>query len=147
VLNIKSYEITVKNIELEKLFLQDMPLILGDMSQLEQVFMNIINNAEYAMLENGKGGKLTVRTSLSESEKKEIIVEIEDTGPGIPAKILPYIFDPFFTTKPVGQGTGLGLPVSYGIVREHGGEIHAANKGGGGAVFTIRLPIGAEVYA
>ncbi len=146
VLNIKSYEMKVKNIEVEKQFRSGMPFVLGDMSQLEQVFMNIINNAEYVMLENGKGGKLTVRTYLGEGEKKEVIVEIEDTGPGIPTKILPNIFDPFFTTKPVGKGTGLGLPVSYGIIKEHGGEIYVANRERGGAVFTVKLPVGGDIY-
>ena len=69
-----------------------------------------------------------------------MVVTIRDSGPGIPADVLPRIFDPFFTTKDVGQGTGLGLAITYGIVQEHGGTISAANEDGGGAVFPIELP-------
>jgi two-component system sensor histidine kinase HupT/HoxJ len=69
------------------------------------------------------------------------VITITDTGPGIPPDVLRRIFDPFFTTKPVGEGTGLGLSISYEIVTKHGGEIRAESAPGGGAVFTLRLPV------
>jgi signal transduction histidine kinase len=116
---------------------------MADPSQLEQVFLNIINNAEYAMREKGKSGVLTVNIFKDGRKKggQRVVIEIFDTGPGIPEDVISKLFDPFFTTKPVGKGTGLGLSVSYGIIKEHGGEIYAGNKKEGGALFTIKLPV------
>ena len=143
VLDIRSYEMKVRNVELKKNYQPDLPLIMADPSQLEQVFLNIINNAEYAIHKTGKAGTLTIATSLQEEqpEDKKVIIEISDTGAGIPENVFSKLFNPFFTTKPIGKGTGLGLSVSYGIIKEHGGEIHARNRKEGGAVFTIELPI------
>ncbi|MBM3475626.1 MAG: response regulator [Armatimonadetes bacterium] len=113
-----------------------MPTIAGDPGGLQQVLSNVIGNACQAMGE--AGGVLTVAGHVADDT---ISLRVSDTGPGIPEDVLPRIFDPFFTTKGVGQGTGLGLSVSHGIVHDHGGEIVAGNGAQGGAVFTIRLPI------
>jgi len=143
VLTIRSYEMKVRNVEVIRHYQIDLPLIMADPSQLEQVFLNLITNAEYAIHETGKAGTLTVTTALQEKqlEDKKVIIEISDTGAGIPENVLAKIFNPFFTTKPVGKGTGLGLSVSYGIIKEHNGEIFARNQAEGGAVFTIELPV------
>jgi signal transduction histidine kinase len=113
-----------------------LPTTAADPGGLQQVLSNILGNAAQAMGE--AGGALTVAAHVAEDT---ITLTISDTGPGIPDDVLPRIFDPFFTTKGVGQGTGLGLSVSHGIVRDHGGEIVATNSPQGGAVFTIHLPI------
>ena len=143
VLNIRSYEMKVRNVELKKNYQPDLPLVIADSSQLEQVFLNLIVNAEYAIHAKGKAGTLTITTSLQEKqpEDQKVIIEIADTGAGIPENVLTKIFNPFFTTKPAGEGTGLGLSVSYGIIKEHGGEIGVRNQTEGGAVFIIELPV------
>lgn len=143
VLKIRDYEMKVRNIKVETNYQPDIPQIMADPSQLEQVFLNLIVNAEYAMLETGKGGTLTINVFLQgeQPEQQKVVIEISDTGSGIPADVLPKMFNPFFTTKPVGKGTGLGLSVSYGIIKEHGGEISVSNRKEGGAVFTIKLPV------
>jgi two-component system NtrC family sensor kinase len=112
-----------------------LPAVIADQHQLEQVFLNIINNAVDAILEAGKGGKLRVSCSL---EHGRVVVQFHDSGPGLadPSRV----FDPFYTTKQIGKGTGLGLSICYGIVKEHGGEVVAFNHAEGGAVFQIRLP-------
>ena len=132
----------VRNVELKKNYQIDLPLLMADPSQLEQVFLNLITNAEYAIHETGKAGTLTIATSLQEEqpEHKKVIIEFSDTGAGIPEGVITKLFNPFFTTKPVGKGTGLGLSISYGIIKEHGGEINVRNRKEGGAVFTIELP-------
>ena len=133
----------VRNVELKKNYQLDLPLVMADPSQLEQVFLNLITNAEYAIHETGKAGTLTITTSLQEKqpEHQKVIIEISDTGAGIPIDVLSKLFNPFFTTKPVGKGTGLGLSISYGIIKGHGGEISAGNRAEGGAVFSIELPV------
>jgi PAS domain S-box-containing protein len=141
VLDIRNYEMKTRNIKLEKNYQPDLPPVTADPSQLEQVFLNLISNAEYAIHETGKAGTLTVTTFLkqNDTEHKKVIIEISDTGGGIPENIFLKLFNPFFTTKPIGKGTGLGLSVSYGIIKEHGGEIFARNREEGGAVFTVEL--------
>ncbi|MCX8082025.1 MAG: transporter substrate-binding domain-containing protein [bacterium] len=138
VLEIKEYHLRVKNIKVNKLLQDDIPSISIDENQIEQVFLNIINNAEYAMTQQEKDRVLTIRTSIWNNYLK---IEFIDTGPGIPNDIIKRIFDPFFTTKPKDKGTGLGLSVSYGIIKEHGGEIYAENGKEGGAIFTVLLPL------
>ena len=87
------------------------------------------------------GGTLTLRGSATAGGVR---LEVEDTGDGIPADLLPHLFEPWVTTKPVGQGTGLGLGIVREVVRDHGGEVSAANRPGGGAVFTLDLPRAAD---
>ena len=113
--------------------------LLADPQLLEQVFLNILKNAIDAMPD---GGRLDVAMGLRERRAERFLeVRISDTGVGIPAEQLPRIFDPFFTTKAVGRGTGLGLSVSYGIVRAHGGFIEVQSEVGTGSTFTVVLPI------
>jgi len=113
----------------------DLPMVEMDVPRIKQVFLNIINNAVYAMKD---GGSLTIRSAL---DGTTIHVAFEDTGPGIPAEILSRIFDPFFTTKPEVSGTGLGLSVSLGIVQSHGGTIDVKSEIGAGTTFIVTLPI------
>jgi signal transduction histidine kinase len=113
----------------------ELPLVECLPSELNQVFMNLLLNAGQAI---GDRGVITLRTGASADEAW---VSIGDSGPGIPEDVLPKIFDPFFTTKPVGQGTGLGLSISYSIVAKHHGRIEVASPPGGGAVFTVVLPV------
>ena len=116
----------------------DVPFVSGDPLLLQQAFLNVLINAEHAIAGAGSGGRIEVR--IAPTEGGGVRTTIRDSGPGIPAEVLPRIFDPFFTTKDVGQGTGLGLAITYGIIQEHGGTIHAENGAEGGAVFTIDLP-------
>ncbi|ETR73318.1 MAG: PAS/PAC sensor signal transduction histidine kinase [Candidatus Magnetoglobus multicellularis str. Araruama] len=127
------------NIDIIRQLAPALPPVHSDVQQLNHVFMNIILNAADAMA--GKGS-LTVTTGLSES-KNHVIIQIQDTGPGIPDDVLPHIFEPFFTTKEEGKGTGLGLSLVYGIVQNHGGKIEA-NTSSTGTRFTIKLPIRQE---
>jgi signal transduction histidine kinase len=112
-------------------------------SQLNQVFMNLIVNAAHAIESHGT---ITLRTGQEEGEGK-VWVEVQDTGAGIKPEHLGRIFDPFFTTKPVGQGTGLGLSLSYGIVQKHDGRISVKSEVGVGSVFRVTLPIHAPTQA
>ena len=120
----------------------ELPILLADGHQLEQVFLNILMNGVDAMPE---GGHLDVSARLRQDREGPFaVVKITDTGMGIPAEDLSRIFDPFFTTKEVGRGTGLGLSVSYGIVRAHGGFIDVQSEIGRGSSFTVALPVRAE---
>jgi PAS domain S-box-containing protein len=126
-------------IEISRQLEEDVPPISGDPLLLQQALLNILINAEHAILSKGAPGRIA--TSVTRvNDGNTVRLTIEDTGAGIPAEILPRIFDPFFTTKDVGQGTGLGLAITYGIIQEHGGTIHASNTPHGGARFTIDLP-------
>jgi CheY-like chemotaxis protein len=106
--------------------------------QLQQVFLNLINNAHQALMESEPPRRLLVK---SESHGESILVSIADNGPGIAQEHMGKIFDPFFTTKEVGQGTGLGLSIAFGIVQEHGGRIWAESEPGKGSTFTVELPV------
>ena len=123
------------NVELET-HLSNIPEVDVSQTELQQVFLNIINNALDAM--DKKGGLLKISSRL---EKDFIVIEITDNGPGIPAPDLQKIFDPFFTTKPVGKGTGLGLSICYGIIKNLGGEIVVQSSLGAGASFFIKIPL------
>ena len=114
-----------------------LPDVPGDPDLLQQALLNVIINAEQALAEQGKGGRVTVTTA---AKNGRVVITVDDTGPGIAPDVLPRIFDPFFTTKEVGKGTGLGLAIVYGIVHEHGGTIQASAATAGGARFTIDLP-------
>ncbi len=128
-------EIRKRQIRLETT-LQDSPGVLGHPGKINQVFFHLLSNALEAC---SAGGKVAVRTRLEPG--REVITEIEDTGCGIKAEHLPHLFEPFFTTKPVGQGTGLGLSVSFGVIRDHGGTIEVQSEVGRGSLFRIRLPL------
>lgn len=128
------------NIDIEKNFDKNLPLVLVDDSQYQQVFMNIVLNAIQSMHEIGT---LTLDTLFDEKENM-IIVNIGDTGSGISEEIINKIFDPFFTTKEVGKGTGLGLSIAYGIVTRHNGKMTVHSEVGKGTVFTISTPAATE---
>jgi signal transduction histidine kinase len=138
VLEILAYELRTGNIEVHRAFQPELPKIMGDSHQLQQVILNLLNNARQAIEAHQHSGHLYVTT---ESSAAAIRITVEDNGPGISQENLSRIFDPFFTTKPVGKGTGLGLSLCYGIIREHGGTITAFSTPGKGATFTIELPI------
>ncbi len=116
----------------------EIPQTWADAHQLQQVFLNLIANAQQAIAHLGAEGTIAIRTS---TENGQIQVRVSDTGPGIPSEYLPQIFDPFFTTKDVGQGTGLGLSIAFGIVQEHGGHIFVASEANKGATFVVQLPV------
>jgi len=123
------------NVKTFKTFAPNLPQIVVDVNQLQQVFLNVLINAYQAMPDGGELRIVTKRVG------DQIHAIFEDTGIGIPSENLHRVFDPFFTTKEVGQGTGLGLSVSYGIVEQHGGTIEVKSDGQRGAVFTVKLPI------
>jgi two-component system NtrC family sensor kinase len=130
-------EASYRNIEIQTNYDPDLPLTTTDPNQLQQVFLNIINNSIDAI---DKEGKITLKTR-GLAENKELAIDISDNGPGIPKEVLPKIFDPFFTTKVVGKGTGLGLSISYTIIKQLGGRITADSEAGKGTTFTIWLPV------
>jgi C4-dicarboxylate-specific signal transduction histidine kinase len=136
VLELTSYDLQRARVQVVKEF-APCPPVLADANQLQQVILNIVQNAHQAMAAVPEIPRLTIRVH---GEGDHADLEIEDSGPGIPDDVLPRIFDPFFTTKPAGEGTGLGLSVSYGIVAAHGGVLRAAKGANGGAVFSIELP-------
>lgn len=125
----------------------NLPLVLGDRAQLEQVMRNLLNNAEHALLPQTQGehrsnpAQIRLRTRHDE---RDVIIEVEDNGPGVPKEIRSHIWDPFWTTKDEGEGTGLGLAVVHGIVIEHGGSVSIGESTKSGACFEVRLPIAKE---
>lgn len=118
-----------------------LPFVNGDPGQLQQVLMNLIGNARQAIVQEGKAGTIRLRTARIGDRR--VLLQVIDDGPGVPDTILARIFDPFFTTKPAGVGTGLGLSIVLSVVREHGGQVNVTNASGGGAVFSIELPVAA----
>ena len=124
-----------EGIEVERILSEDLPEILADPAQMTQVLVNIVVNAVQAM---SGGGKLTIQTK---SGKKYVSLFITDTGIGMPEKIKKQVFLPFFTTKDIGEGTGLGLAVVYGIVTSHGGSIDFKSELGKGTKFEVKLPV------
>lgn len=141
-LAIVDHQLGINNIRVEQDLEQGMPLCRGNANQLQQVLMNLMINAQQAM--TGAG---TVRLSARKGGEDCLELRVSDTGPGISREIQEKIFDPFFTTKPAGQGTGLGLSVTYGIVKEHGGEIRIESGEGEGATFIITLPAAQQATA
>jgi PAS domain S-box-containing protein len=137
-LDLRGYHLQTSNIKVITQLAKDLPLTVADAGQLQQVFLNLIVNAETEMKLARVSGKLLVKT---QQINKTIRISFKDDGPGIAEQNLDRIFDPFFTTRQVGQGTGLGLSVCYGIVSEHGGRIYAESKPGKGATFIVELPI------
>ena len=138
VLKLRHNQMEKENIQVNLSLWEDLPAIQGDISQIQQVFLNIILNAEYFMYRTNKRGTLTVNTKLTDGK---VIVVIRDDGPGIASEAISRIFDPFYTTKDVGEGTGLGLSICHGIVMEHGGTIFAESEPGQGAALTVELPV------
>ena len=136
VLNFIQQHAGLDNISIKKNYDSAVPEMRLDEKKIKQVFMNLIMNAKHAV---GKEGNLTISTGYSPDEGN-VVVKISDTGHCIEKKDMARIFDPFFTTKPTGEGTGLGLSVSYGIVKNHGGDILVESEVGKGSTFTIVLP-------
>jgi two-component system NtrC family sensor kinase len=134
-LTLRDYDLRMNNIRLHLNLAEDLPLAAADPHQLQQVFLNLVNNAVDAILESSPNGDLWVRTA---KESDKFIIEFVDSGKGV--KDASRVFDPFYTTKPVGKGTGLGLSICYGIITEHGGQIHVCNLPPRGACFRIQLP-------
>jgi PAS domain S-box-containing protein len=143
-LHLHAYSLRKNNITVDFLKEPSTPAVSGDAHQLMQVFLNLILNSEQAMREVRDRGTLRIRI---EKQEKSVSVIFQDDGPGISPDILPNIFDPFYTTKRPGRGTGLGLSICKAILREHNGNIEAASGPGGGAVFTVTLPVAMAVAA
>jgi PAS domain S-box-containing protein len=135
-LALRDYDLKINNIAVEREAVSEPAMVVADPHQIEQVFLNIINNAVDAILETGRTGKVKIRIY---SQNGHVCTQFADDGPGL--KDPKRIFDPFYTTKSVGKGTGLGLSICYGIVKEHGGDITAANGAEGGAVIEVKLPL------
>ncbi len=127
------------NVRVEQEYAEDVPMVCVDINQMKQIFINILNNAIYAM---PRGGKLVISTRAEKPDGSRPWVEIafRDTGDGIPAEELDRIFDPFYTSKDSGEGTGLGLSITKRIVEEHGGTIEVESRVGRGSTFTVKLP-------
>lgn len=140
-LDLKGYDLRVNNVRVTRELEAELPRTMLDFNQLQQVLLNLINNAQYAISHHRGQGHLNVSTRSSGGM---VQVRVQDDGPGIAREDLPRIFDPFFTTKPVGEGTGLGLSISYGIVRDHGGRIWAESEAGRGTCMVVELPIRRE---
>ena len=134
-LALRDYDLRMSNIRVHLDLAPDLPVTAADPHQLQQVFLNMVNNAVDAILESSTEGDLWVRTAM---EGDRLVIEFTDSGPGV--KDTSRVFDPFYTTKPVGKGTGLGLSICYGIITEHGGTIRVRNVSTRGACFTIELP-------
>jgi signal transduction histidine kinase/ActR/RegA family two-component response regulator len=143
-LEILEYDFRVSNIEVKAQLDPELPQTMADANQMQQVFVNIINNAQQAMKEKDKPGRLTVQTIRHADRLR---VEFTDTGPGIPLDQQEHILEPFYTTKSESKGTGLGLSISYGIVRAHGGNIAFRSSEGEGSTFVVDLPIVEEPTA
>ncbi len=139
-LALRSYEQRLSNINIIEALPSGLPLVFADPHQFQQVLLNLIINAEQAMIAANGRGTLILR-SWHDREGDAVVLEVNDDGPGVPEDVQPRIFDPFFTTKEVGKGTGLGLTVAYAIIQEHGGRISVKSEPGAGASFFVTLPV------
>ncbi len=136
---IVDHQLGLKNVEIESELADELPDISGNANQLQQVIMNLLINAQQAMGE--EGGTVSLATLI---EDDSLLITVSDTGPGIEPDVAAKVFEPFFTTKPAGQGTGLGLSVTYGIIQDHGGDISVERSESGGAKFVVALPLEVE---
>ena len=144
-LALRAYEQHLSNITIISALASGLPLVFADGYQIQQVLLNLVINAEQAMVSANGRGRLIVRTWY-DVDRDSVVLEINDDGPGVPDELQPKIFDPFFTTKQVGKGTGLGLTVAYAIVQEHGGRLRLESRPAAGASFYVELPVsGAEL--
>jgi len=134
----RAYQLSMDNIEVRLDLGSDVPGTMVDASQMQQVFINLINNARDAIREKGASGRIDITSRLSGGR---IVVSVTDTGKGFSEDVANRLFDPFFTTKDVGKGTGLGLSISYGIINEHGGNIYASSRPRVGTTFVVELPV------
>jgi two-component system NtrC family sensor kinase len=139
-LALRAYEHRLNNIDVVDALAARLPDVFADGHQIQQVLLNLIINAEQAMLSAAKGGSLMIRSS-HDAARETILIEVVDDGPGVPQELRSRIFDPFFTTKAVGKGTGLGLTVAYAIMQDHGGRIRVESNTGDGASFVVELPV------
>ncbi len=140
VVELRSYDLRLNGIEIATSFAPDLPPVFADASQVQQVLLNLILNAEQAVLHT-RVRRIDVRVT-AEPACAAVLVEVRDTGPGIAADSLGRVFDPFFTTRPAGEGTGLGLSIAQSIVRDHGGRIWVESEPQVGTAFFVRLPAG-----
>jgi two-component system NtrC family sensor kinase len=139
-LALRAYEHQLTNIKVVTALASGLPRIFADAHQIQQVLLNLIINAEQAMISTNGRGSLVLRT-WHDVEQELVALEVTDDGPGVPVDMKTKIFDPFFTTKGLGEGTGLGLTVAYAIVQEHGGQIRVESHPGRGASFVVELPV------
>jgi len=137
-IDLQRFSLAAERIRLEVWLDAQLPNVVADAGQLQQVLINLIGNARQAIESQNSGGTIRVRTQHTADNR--VRLEISDSGPGIPESIMARIFDPFFTTKAAGVGTGLGLAIVLSLVREHGGQVHVTSPRGSGAVFTVELP-------
>jgi signal transduction histidine kinase len=137
-LHLQAYSLRKNNISVDFLRAEELPQVSVDPHQLMQVFLNLILNAEQAIREVREAGTLRIRLGKTDAN---VWASFQDDGPGIAPEIVSNIFDPFYTTKRPGRGTGLGLSICKAVLKEHGGNVEATAAPGGGAVFTISLPI------
>ena len=136
---IVDHQLGLKSVEIESELADGLPDISGNANQLQQVIMNLMINAQQAMGE--EGGTVSLATLI---ENDSLLITVSDTGPGIEPDVAAKVFEPFYTTKPAGQGTGLGLSVTYGIIQDHGGDISVKRSDSGGAKFVVKLPLVVE---
>jgi signal transduction histidine kinase len=139
-LALRSYEQRLSNINIIDALASGLPQVFADPHQMQQVLLNLVINAEQAMIGAHGRGTLILRT-WHDPERGAVVLEVNDDGPGVPDDVQAKIFDPFFTTKEVGKGTGLGLTVAYAIIQEHGGRLTMKSQPGGGASFFVELPL------
>ena len=138
VLTVKEHEYALANIEMVREFAPDLPRVMVNRNLMDQVVLNLLNNAHDAIVSHGRRGRLTVRTGRGEGG---VTLEVGDNGCGMSPEVLARIFFPFFTTKGVGKGTGLGLSISHGIIESFGGRIDVRSRVDEGSTFTISLPV------
>ena len=130
------------DIDIQKQYAEDLPRLRVDEKKIKQVLINLVMNARHAV---GEKGRIAIATSW-EAQNSRVWITVRDNGYGIDPKHLKRIFDPFFTTKPTGEGTGLGLAVSYGIIKSHGGDIEVESDPAGGTEFRVMLPTNSLYY-